>query len=111
MYMGQSHLKMQEKNYCVCTCELVFADYKPCYLALAFFISLSWMCYTECQMSIFVYPTRQLFMALMKCLCGGVHALVLQLTYVDPLAIALHQQQDKHVKGNKVDDEHITTPC
>lgn len=50
-------------------------------------------------------------MALMKYLCGRVHAVMLQLTYVDPLAIALHQQQDKHVKGNKVDDEHITTPC
>lgn len=68
------------------------------------------MCYPECQMSIFVNPPRRLFMALMKYLCGGVHVVVLQLTYVDPLAIALHQQQDKHVKGNKVDDEHITTP-
>lgn len=88
-----------------------FADYKLCHLALALFISLSRMYYTECQISIFETPPRYLFMALMKYLCGGVHAVVLQLTYVDPLAIALHQQQDKHVKGNKVDDEHISTPC
>lgn len=49
-------------------------------------------------------------MTLLKYLCRGVHVAVVRLTYVDPLAISLHQQQHKHVEGNKVDDEHITAP-
>lgn len=32
-------------------------------------------------------------------------------TDVDPPAVSLHQQQNKHMQWNKVDDENITTPC
>lgn len=32
-------------------------------------------------------------------------------TDVDPPAVSLHQQQNKHMQRNKVDDENITTPC
>lgn len=34
-----------------------------------------------------------------------------QLTNVDPPAVSLHQQEDKHMQWNKVDDENIATPC
>lgn len=33
-----------------------------------------------------------------------------QLTYVDPAAVALHQQQHKHVKRDEVDDEDVSAP-
>lgn len=33
-----------------------------------------------------------------------------QLTYVDPAAVTLHQQQDKDVKRNEVDDEDVPAP-
>lgn len=32
------------------------------------------------------------------------------LTYVDPAAVTLHQQQDKNVKRNEVDDEDVPAP-
>lgn len=34
-----------------------------------------------------------------------------KLTDVDPPAVSLHQQEDKHMQWNKVDDENIATPC
>lgn len=34
----------------------------------------------------------------------------LSLTYVDSPAVALHQQQRKHVQGNQVDDKHVASP-
>lgn len=34
-----------------------------------------------------------------------------KLTNVDSPAVSLHQQQNKHMQWNKVDDENITTPC
>lgn len=34
----------------------------------------------------------------------------MQLTYVDPAAVALHQQQHKHVKRDEVDDEDVSAP-
>lgn len=34
-----------------------------------------------------------------------------ELTNVDPPAVSLHQQQNKHMQWNKIDDENITTPC
>lgn len=33
-----------------------------------------------------------------------------QLTYVDPAAVTLHQQQHKNVKRNEVDDEDVAAP-
>lgn len=35
---------------------------------------------------------------------------LLHLTYVDSPTEALHEQQDKHVKRNKVDDKDVTAP-
>lgn len=32
------------------------------------------------------------------------------LTYVDPPAVALHQQQRKHVQRNQVDNKNVTSP-
>jgi len=32
------------------------------------------------------------------------------LTYVEPPTEALHEKQDKYVKGDEVDDEHVTAP-
>lgn len=32
------------------------------------------------------------------------------LTYVDSLAVPLHQEQHKHMERDEVDDEHITSP-
>lgn len=31
-------------------------------------------------------------------------------TYVDSSAVALHQQQHKHMQWNKVDNKHVTSP-
>lgn len=35
---------------------------------------------------------------------------MLYLTYVDSPTEALHEKQDKYMKRNKVDDEHVTAP-
>ncbi len=35
---------------------------------------------------------------------------MLHLTYVDSPAEALHEKQDKYMKRNEVDDEHVTAP-
>lgn len=34
-----------------------------------------------------------------------------RLTDVDPPAVALHQQQHKHMQRNEVDDEDVSSPC
>lgn len=52
-------------------------------------------------------PVHASELMLTKC---GVGVRVSHLTYVDSLTEALHEQQDEHVKRNKVDDEHVTTP-
>lgn len=39
-----------------------------------------------------------------------VYEFVLRLTDIDSPAEALHEQKDKDVKRNKVDDEHVAAP-
>lgn len=50
--------------------------------------------------------TKRLLSSLMAFGCVCVH-----LTDVDSSAVALHQQQHKHMQRDQVDNKHISSPC